>query len=178
MSLFAAQEALQIAGRYKCAVVNEAVDTAPQESPKALGATTRVPRSRIRVVGRPTRFPDAVLDPAFGGGVFLRAACKRLREIGGDPSTQVFGVELDAMVNRRIGEKLHEDGVAPANLLASDFFATGPEGLSPSMQSSAIPLSFDISGFRAKRLTRARLCRGTRPKAQRIEQFVAALPCS
>ncbi len=132
LNLFATQEDLQSAGAVQCTVVNEAADTAPQESPKALGAYyTGSQVAEFLVWWAVRHASDTVLDPAFGGGVFLRAACKRLREIGGNPSTQVFGVELDAAVHRRIGEKLHEDGVAPANLLASDFFATGPERLKP-----------------------------------------------
>jgi hypothetical protein len=37
---------------------------------------------------------DVVLDPSFGGGVFLRAAASRIRILGGTPSKQVAGVEL------------------------------------------------------------------------------------
>ena len=39
---------------------------------------------------------DVVLDPSFGGGVFLRAAAERVEALGGHPARQVFGVELDA----------------------------------------------------------------------------------
>src|SRR3954447_4535936 len=38
---------------------------------------------------------DAVLDPSFGGSVFLRASASRIHGLGGRPSTQVAGVELD-----------------------------------------------------------------------------------
>lgn len=116
----------------QCTAVNEAAETAQKESPKALGAyytDTQVAEFLVRWAVRSPS--DTVLDPAFGGGVFLRAACKRLREIGGNPSAQVFGVELDAAVYRRIAEKLQEDGVGTANLLASDFFAIGPDRLKP-----------------------------------------------
>mgnify|MGYP001380096027 FL=1 len=38
---------------------------------------------------------DTVLDPAFGGGVFLRSAARRISSLGGNSSSQVFGVEID-----------------------------------------------------------------------------------
>ena len=75
---------------------------------------------------------DTILDPSFGGGVFLRSSCKRLRDLKGDTNSQVFGVEFDEPVHRRISEKLHEEfGVAPANLIESDFFALDPGQLKP-----------------------------------------------
>lgn len=41
---------------------------------------------------------ETVLDPSFGGGVFLAAAAARLRDLGGD-ERQVYGVELDGEVH-------------------------------------------------------------------------------
>lgn len=107
-------------------------DTVPQEGAKALGAyytDSQVAEFLVRWAVRNSA--DTVLDPAFGGGVFLRAACRRLRELGGNPSAQVYGVELDSAVHRHIGEKLCEDGVAPINLVASDFFAITPDRMAP-----------------------------------------------
>src|SRR5690242_9604535 len=52
---------------------------------------------------------DQVLDPCFGGGVFLRSACKRLRELGGQAATQVRGVEIDPEVHARIADKLADE---------------------------------------------------------------------
>src|SRR5215218_9683510 len=67
---------------------------------------------------------DTVLDPSFGGGVFLHAACKRLHELGGQPATQVFGAEIDADVHGRSADELAGAfGVARQHLLLSDFFA-------------------------------------------------------
>ena len=72
---------------------------------------------------------DTVLDPAFGGGVFLRSACKRLRQLDGDPAAQVHGVEIDAAVHSRIAEKLADEfGVDAGNLRQGDFF-TGTAAL-------------------------------------------------
>jgi adenine-specific DNA-methyltransferase len=67
---------------------------------------------------------DRVIDPSFGGGAFLRSACKRLRALKGDPSTQIYGVEIDAAVYGRISEKLAEEfGVRRHHLFRLDFFA-------------------------------------------------------
>jgi hypothetical protein len=64
-----------------------------------------------------------VLDPCFGGGVFLRSACKRLAQIGGKPETQVLGVEVDPEVYHRISEKVNEEyGVKSSNLINKNFF--------------------------------------------------------
>ncbi len=68
---------------------------------------------------------DRVLDPSFGGGVFLEAASDRLHELGGDPST-VFGVER----NRDAHAEAVARRVAPTdNLLHSDFFALASHDL-------------------------------------------------
>jgi adenine-specific DNA-methyltransferase len=47
---------------------------------------------------------DVVLDPSFGGGVFLRAAASRIGVLGGMPSTQVAGVELDPAAFEDVGD--------------------------------------------------------------------------
>ncbi|MBN1347753.1 MAG: N-6 DNA methylase [Phycisphaerae bacterium] len=66
---------------------------------------------------------DRVMDPSFGGGVFLRSACKRLKGLGGDPVRQVYGVELDCGVYGEISGRLKDEfGVSSRNLVQSDFF--------------------------------------------------------
>ena len=73
---------------------------------------------------------DTVLDPSFGGGVFLRSAAKRLEYLGANPHQQIFGIELDAQVHSRISELLQREfGIVPAHLLPSDFFELTPERL-------------------------------------------------
>src|SRR5947209_13139965 len=47
---------------------------------------------------------DAVLDPSFGGGVFLRASASRIDTLGGRPSVQIAGVELDPAAFEEIGD--------------------------------------------------------------------------
>lgn len=71
---------------------------------------------------------DKVLDPAFGGGVFLWAADEHLRSLGGAPEHQVFGVELDTTVHTQTSQLL---AGRAANLLNSDFFDLEPGRLPP-----------------------------------------------
>jgi len=67
---------------------------------------------------------ETVLDPSFGGGVFLRAACQRIRTLQGEPGRTVWGVEIDEEVHSRISEKLHDEFRIPGRQLhCSDFFA-------------------------------------------------------
>lgn len=96
---------------------------------KALGAfytDARVAEFLVWWAVRSAR--DTVLDPSFGGGVFLRSACRRLVELGGSPPTQVFGVEVDPSAHSRVAGEL-SDGfrIAARNLLCSDFFALGDQ---------------------------------------------------
>jgi len=73
---------------------------------------------------------DLVLDPCFGGGVFLRSACNRLIKLGGQPASQVFGVELDYSVYAQIANNLSQEfGVRKRNLLSRDFFDVDPATL-------------------------------------------------
>ena len=74
------------------------------------------------------RSADArVLDPSFGGGVFLQAAATVLGGLGGNPRHQVFGVEIDPSVQAVIAEELSQThGIDPANLTLSDFFDVEP----------------------------------------------------
>jgi len=74
---------------------------------------------------------DTILDPSFGGGVFLRAACKRISSLGGSAGRQVHGIELDGSVHRKIAGKLHDEfSVRPANLTRRDFFRIEGDPLS------------------------------------------------
>jgi len=66
---------------------------------------------------------DTVMDPSFGGGVFLRSACQRLLRLGGEPAAQVFGVEIEPETYTRITEELSDElGVKKRNLWQTDFF--------------------------------------------------------
>jgi adenine-specific DNA-methyltransferase len=71
---------------------------------------------------------DTVMDPCFGGGVFLRAACRRIREFGGRPQESIFGVEVDAGVFTRIAAKLADEFLLNRkHLLCDDFFNVDPK---------------------------------------------------
>ena len=114
-------------------VIDDTGSTKHQGSPKSLGAYYTDSQVADFLVWWAVRnATDTVLDPSFGGGVFLRSACKRLRELTGNVATQVFGIELDREVHSRIAEKLHDEfGVVKANLVQSDFFEAGPDRLPP-----------------------------------------------
>ncbi|MEO7652322.1 MAG: N-6 DNA methylase [Bryobacteraceae bacterium] len=103
-------------------------DASPAGNAKTLGAYYTDAQVADFLVQWAIRGPaDTVLDPAFGGGVFLRSACKRLRELEGDPSAQVHGVEIDASVHSRITDKLADEfGLDPRNLRHGDFFTETP----------------------------------------------------
>jgi adenine-specific DNA-methyltransferase len=75
---------------------------------------------------------DRVLDPSFGGLVFLRAAHERLHALGADGSAmgeRLFGIDLDDEAHsmaRECGSLLDE-----ARLLDRDFFGVDPSDLPP-----------------------------------------------
>ena len=94
------------------------------ESAKALGAYYTAQEVADFLVWWAVRTPtDRVIDPSFGGGVFLRSACKRLLQLKGSPASQVYGVEIDPAVYGRISEKLtREFGVRSSHLYPVDFF--------------------------------------------------------
>ncbi len=72
---------------------------------------------------------DTVADPSFGGGVFLEAAARRLRILGGDVK-QVYGVELDETVHTQVSYELQVlYGFRAKNLVHSDFFGLKPKQL-------------------------------------------------
>jgi adenine-specific DNA-methyltransferase len=72
---------------------------------------------------------DTVVDPSFGGGVFLEAAARRLKTLGGSVK-QVYGVELDEAVHSQVSYELQVlYGFRAKNLVHSDFFQLKPKGL-------------------------------------------------
>lgn len=73
---------------------------------------------------------DTMLDPSFGGGVFLRSGCKRLLQLGGLPASQVYGVEIDAQVHKRVSQELAgADRIDRDHLILADFFSLEPGAL-------------------------------------------------
>ncbi|MBI3979649.1 MAG: N-6 DNA methylase [Chloroflexi bacterium] len=73
---------------------------------------------------------ELVLDPGFGGGVFLTAAAERMRVLGGDPDRQVYGVEIDAAAYRAFADRCRTGHVS-ARLVHASFFDVGTDRLPP-----------------------------------------------
>ena len=96
----------------------------PRLDRKALGAFyTDVQVADFLVWWAIRRSDDTVIDPSFGGGVFLRSACDCLVDMGGSPGLQIYGVELDEKVYCGIAPQLQEVwGIPERNLIRSDFF--------------------------------------------------------
>jgi len=70
------------------------------------------------------RHSDTVLDPSFGGGVFLEAACDRIACLGGrGQPKQVSGVELDASAFDTTLQSLQKSRGLSSSLQCKDFFA-------------------------------------------------------
>ena len=103
----------------------------PTSSTKALGAFYTDAEVADFLVWWAIRSPhDRIMDPSFGGGVFLRSACRRISEIGGHPASQVLGIEIDSGVHARTAKNLSDEfGVRQQHLLLSDFFAIGREAI-------------------------------------------------
>ncbi|MFN8161722.1 MAG: N-6 DNA methylase [Solirubrobacterales bacterium] len=107
----------------------EAAPASDANRQKELGAFYTPPAMAAKLVDWGVRSPtDRVLDPSFGGLVFLDAARRRLQALGAkDPaiSAQLFGVDVDdgayAATAQREGLVL-----PPGSLVHGDFFAVSP----------------------------------------------------
>jgi adenine-specific DNA-methyltransferase len=97
---------------------------------KSLGAyytDERIADFLVRWALRSAR--DTVADPSFGGGVFLEAAARRLKSLGGSVK-QVYGVELDEAVHTQVSYELQVlYSFRAKNLVHSDFFRLKPKQL-------------------------------------------------
>ncbi|MEJ7785648.1 MAG: N-6 DNA methylase [Solirubrobacteraceae bacterium] len=96
---------------------------------KSLGAYYTPPELAQAVVEWAVRErADHVLDPAFGGSVFLQAAERRLRELGCEPRSlggQTHGCDLDEAAHEAALTDAASD-LDPARLVLSDFFLQAP----------------------------------------------------
>lgn len=94
------------------------------DSAKSLGAFYTDEQIADFLVWWAIRSPhDSVMDPSFGGGVFLLSACKRVVSLGGHPASQVYGVEIDNNAYGLIHNKLlGMFGLGIRNLWRTDFF--------------------------------------------------------
>src|SRR5262249_43814156 len=69
-----------------------------------------------------------ILDPSFGGGVFLEAAAEHLMQDGERPVGKIFGVEIDKSVHKIVSDRLQARyAIDPTCLIRSDFFGVHPE---------------------------------------------------
>jgi adenine-specific DNA methylase len=111
----------------------EAIAEPAGENAKTLGAYYTDARVADFLVWWAVRSPqDTVLDPSFGGGTFLRSACKRLRSLGAHPGALVWGIEIDQGAHARTAERIGEEfGVRKRNLICSDFFEIRRTNLPP-----------------------------------------------
>lgn len=66
---------------------------------------------------------DSIIDPSFGEGALLRAAARRLAELGADPRDLLKGVEKNWRTHRNVSATLSAEKLARrSNLRHSDFF--------------------------------------------------------
>jgi adenine-specific DNA methylase len=100
---------------------------------------------------------DTVLDPSFGGGVFLESAWNRLLQLGGKPARQVFGIEIDpeshSKVESRLGRMLDSQ-----QLKLGDFFRIETAQQSPVDAVIGNPPFIRYQRFSAKDRERALRC--------------------
>lgn len=95
---------------------------------------------------------DRVLEPCFGGGVFVQAAADRITALGGDPVSTLVGVELNFDAHRRATETLPLDGYRiRAALTCADFFSIDPKQMGPFAAVVGTPPSSGTSASRARR---------------------------
>ena len=74
---------------------------------------------------------SVIMDPSFGGGVFLEAALEHIQATGGPPSN-IYGVELDAAAHASTSEALHQRYALPCSQLRQDdLFALSSQDLPP-----------------------------------------------
>ena len=67
---------------------------------------------------------DRLLEPSFGGCIFLRTAAANLRQLGcRTPTRQIFGCDVDAMAFRHLRASF-PNGYAAENFLKTDFLST------------------------------------------------------
>lgn len=68
-----------------------------------------------------------ILDPCYGGCVFLEESLRRLSELGSrSPARQIFGVDINPSVRAHL-QPLLRAGARPSQFITDDFLTTRPE---------------------------------------------------
>lgn len=94
---------------------------------KALGVYYTDPRVAEFLVAWAIRSgTETILDPSFGGGVFLRAALDRIGELGIWRDEQVIGIDLDDTAHAKVEDELRPDGAKNPVLHRRNFFEVEP----------------------------------------------------
>ncbi len=94
---------------------------------KELGAYyTDVSVARFLVCWALRTGEETVLDPSSGEGVFLWEAAERIRDLGGNPDQQLFGVEIDPIAHGRWATRGSELSLSAAQVLHASFFDITP----------------------------------------------------
>jgi adenine-specific DNA-methyltransferase len=116
-----------------CHAQEEASNMMSGESAKALGSFyTNAQIADFLIWWAIRSAQDTVLDPSFGGGVFLRSACTRLIALGGHPTLQVFGVEISPQAHTQTTTKLLDEfHISQQNLRLGNFFALDRTAITP-----------------------------------------------
>lgn len=70
---------------------------------------------------------DCVMDPGFGDGAFLKSCCERISALGGNPSRQVLGLEINWRARAEATSVLTKKfAVFSDSLRCGDFFEVAP----------------------------------------------------
>jgi adenine-specific DNA-methyltransferase len=95
---------------------------------KHLGAFyTSSPVAHALITWAVRRPDEHLLDPSCGEGVFLEAAAERISKIRGNPSIQIYGIEIDkSVVNKILASRLERIGIPTKNIRVADFFEVEP----------------------------------------------------
>jgi adenine-specific DNA-methyltransferase len=106
-------------------VLGDVSSGAPSSSRKSAGVYYTPPRlARLLARWALARNPERILEPAFGEGVFLRAAHEVLAEADvADPAARLHGVEMDPLGAKRLcdaGLELNASQLRQADLLSLD----------------------------------------------------------
>ncbi|WP_456477740.1 HsdM family class I SAM-dependent methyltransferase [Geoglobus ahangari] len=119
-------------------------ETIPKEKIKTLGQVLTPPKiAEFLAKWAIQDAHDKVLEPSFGDGVFLKAAIKRLLELGATPeqvASQVHGVEFDKTMFELTRAQIYQEFGITLNQINADFFDVEPAGGQRTLLSSPLTI--------------------------------------